>query len=85
MGDTVSLRKMADEIKIDKDTFASRLSSLYSTWKADKRSAAPIFGGANSIVVLMGKTEDANSFQKNNALHVSSLAEKFYIPIPLTC
>lgn len=62
---------MADEIKIDKATFFNRLSTFYSAWRADKRLSNPVFGGVGSIVILMGKTEDANSFQKNNAMHVS--------------
>jgi hypothetical protein len=58
------------EIKIDKKTFQERLSQFYSAWKADKRSGDAIFGGASSILVLMGKAEEVASFQKNNALHV---------------
>lgn len=61
---------MGDEILIDKTAFFSRLSSLYTSWKTDKRSPHPTFGGVGSIVILMGKTDEANSFQKNNAIHV---------------
>jgi len=61
---------MADEIKIDKQVFENRLSHFISAWKADKRSGDALFGGVGSIVVLMGKTEESNSFQKNNAMHV---------------
>lgn len=60
------------EIKIDKNLFQERLSHLYSAWKADKRSGDALFGGASSILVLMGKSEEAAQFQKNNAIHVSS-------------
>ncbi|EEP78331.1 hypothetical protein UREG_03177 [Uncinocarpus reesii 1704] len=60
---------MGEEIKIDKATFSNRLSTLYSAWRSDKRSANPVFGGATSIVILMGKTEDVAAFQKNNAIH----------------
>jgi len=63
---------MGEEIKIDKATFSNRLSGFYSAWRADKRSGNTVFGGVGSIVILMGKTEEANSFQKNNAMHVSS-------------
>ena len=62
---------MADEIKIDKEVFENRASHFISTWKADKRSGDALFGGVGSIVILMGKTEESNSFQKNNAMHVS--------------
>lgn len=60
---------MAD-IKIDKNLFQERLSHFISAWKADKRSGDALFGGASSILVLMGKTEESAQFQKNNAIHV---------------
>ena len=63
---------MAD-IKIDKNLFQERLSHFISAWKADKRSGDALFGGASSILVLMGKTEDSPQFQKNNAIHVCIL------------
>ena len=62
---------MADEVKIDKPIFQERLSHFISSWKADKRSGDALFGGAGSIVVLMGKTEESNNFMKNNSMHVS--------------
>ena len=62
--------KMAEDIIIDKATFFNRLSSFYAAWKSDKRPGNGVFGGVGSIVVLMGKTDEANSFQKNNAMHV---------------
>ncbi|KAH8422951.1 chromatin-remodeling protein SPT16 [Aspergillus melleus] len=68
---------MADEIVIDKSTFFSRLSSFYTAWKADRRSGNTIFGGAGSIIILMGKTDEANSFQKNNAMHFWLLGYEF--------
>lgn len=61
---------MAEEIVIDKNTFFNRLSSFYAAWKADNRSGNAVFGGVGSIIILMGKTDEANSFQKNNAIHV---------------
>ena len=62
---------MADEVKIEKDAFNSRLSHLISTWKNDKRqSNDALFGGVGSIVVLMGKNEENPAFHKNNAMHV---------------
>lgn len=57
-------------MKIDKQAFQDRLAHFISAWKADKRSGDALFGGAGSIVILMGKTEEATSFQKNNAMHV---------------
>jgi Xaa-Pro aminopeptidase len=65
---------MAEKITIDKNNFFNHLSSFYASWKADKRSGNALFGGADSIVILMGKTKtDESSFQKNNAMHVSHL------------
>lgn len=64
---------MADEIKIDKQVLENRISHFISAWKADKRSGDVLFGGVGSIVIVMGKTEESNSFQKNNAMHVGIL------------
>lgn len=59
------------EIKIDKGKFQERLAHFISAWKTDKRSGGDaLFGGASSILILMGKTEDSISFQKTNAMHV---------------
>jgi Xaa-Pro aminopeptidase len=68
---------MGDEIVIDKTAFFNRLSSFYAAWKADKRSANSVFGGAGSIIILMGKTDEANSYQKNNAIHFWLLGYEF--------
>ncbi|PKX94504.1 chromatin-remodeling protein SPT16 [Aspergillus novofumigatus IBT 16806] len=68
---------MAEEIVIDKTSFFNRLSSFYTAWRADKRSSHPTFGGVGSIVILMGKTDEANTFQKNNAMHFWLLGYEF--------
>ncbi|KAL2218345.1 global transcriptional regulator, cell division control protein [Thermoascus aurantiacus ATCC 26904] len=68
---------MAEEIVIDKGNFFNRLSSFYAAWKADRRSGNAVFGGVGSIVILMGKTDEANSFQKNNAMHFWLLGYEF--------
>ncbi|KAI5286998.1 FACT complex subunit spt16 [Ascosphaera aggregata] len=68
---------MAEEIKIDRTTFFDRLGALYSAWKAEKRSTTSVFNGASSIVILMGKTEESNYFQKNNAMHFWLLGYEF--------
>lgn len=64
---------MAETIKIDGKLFQERVSHLINSWKADKRSGDTIFGGASSIVVMMGKVEEVQNFSKNNAMHVSIL------------
>lgn len=61
---------MADEVTIDKNTFHTRLSSLISQWKADKRSADQQFGGAGSLLVVMGKSEEETGFSKVSAIQV---------------
>lgn len=68
---------MAEEIVIDKTLFFNRLSSFYAAWRADKRSSHPTFGGVGSIVILMGKTDEASTFQKNNAMHFWLLGYEF--------
>ncbi|KAB8256356.1 FACT complex subunit spt16 [Aspergillus pseudonomiae] len=68
---------MAEEIVIDKSAFFNRLSSFFAAWKADKRPGHAVFGGVGSIVILMGKTDEANSFQKNNAMHFWLLGYEF--------
>ncbi|KAF7861373.1 hypothetical protein EAF04_007938 [Stromatinia cepivora] len=65
------------DIRIDKNLFQERLSHFISAWKADKRGGDAVFNGANSILVLMGKTEDVASFQKNNAIHFWLLGYEF--------
>ncbi|TGO32871.1 hypothetical protein BHYA_0282g00020 [Botrytis hyacinthi] len=65
------------DIRIDKNLFQERLSHFISSWKADKRGGDAVFNGANSILVLMGKTEDVASFQKNNAIHFWLLGYEF--------
>ena len=67
---------MAEEVKIDKQVFQDRLGQLITAWKAEKRSSDALFGGVGSIVVVLGKADDAE-FQKNNALHVSSALSSF--------
>lgn len=61
---------MSDAIKIDSKLFQERISHFINAWKADKRSGDALFGGASSIVVMMGKVEEVQNFNKNNAMHV---------------
>ncbi|KAL8900143.1 MAG: hypothetical protein Q9192_001228 [Flavoplaca navasiana] len=68
---------MADEVKIDGQTFHNRLSSLISAWKADRRSNDALFAGVGSFIVLMGKNEDAGTYQKSNAMHYWLLGYEF--------
>lgn len=59
------------EIKIDSKAFQERVSHFATAWKNDLRSKDGQFGGANSIIVMMGKVEEVPEFHKNNAMHVS--------------
>lgn len=60
------------EIKIDSKLFQERISHFVTSWKNDLRSNDGLFGGANSLVVMMGKVNEVPEFHKNNAVHVSS-------------
>ena len=59
------------EITIDSKLFQERISHFATAWKNDLRSKDGLFGGASSIVVMMGKVEEVPEFHKNNAMHVS--------------
>lgn len=61
---------MAEAIKINAKLFQERVAHFINVWKADKRSGDALFGGVSSIVVMMGKVEEVQSFNKNNAMHV---------------
>ena len=63
---------MAD-IKIDSKLFQERISHFATAWKNDLRSKDSLFGGASSILIMMGKMEEVPEFHKNNAMHVSFL------------
>lgn len=61
---------MAD-IKLDRKLFQERISHFATAWKNDLRSRDSLFGGASSLVVVMGKVEETPELHKNNAMHVS--------------
>jgi nucleosome binding factor SPN SPT16 subunit len=66
------------DITIAAEPFFERLSSLYTSWKNDKRSPDGIFNGAESMVIITGKAEqDASIYQKNNTLHFWLLGYEF--------
>ena len=68
---------MADEVSIDKAAFHSRLASLITQWKADKRSGSNVFADAGSIVIAMGKSDETQAFHKTNALQFWLLGYEF--------
>ncbi|MCJ1250008.1 FACT complex subunit spt16 [Trapelia coarctata] len=68
---------MAEEVKVDKQVFHDRLGPLISAWKADRRSGDALFGGVGSMVILLGKAEEIQGFQKANALHFWLLGYEF--------
>ncbi|KAI9689083.1 MAG: FACT complex subunit spt16 [Bathelium mastoideum] len=65
---------MADEVSIDKNVFHDRLASFISQWK---RSGDAFFGGANSIVILVGKADETANFKKNNGFQFWLLGYEF--------
>ncbi|KAK3186969.1 FACT complex subunit spt16 [Lecanicillium sp. MT-2017a] len=67
---------MAD-IKIDSKLFQERINAFVTSWKNDLRSKDGLFGGASSMVVMMGKVEDIPEFHKNNAIHFWLLGYEF--------
>lgn len=61
---------MSDEITIDKTVFHDRLSSFINQWRNDKRAGDVLFGGSDSIVLLVGKASDAGTYNKTTAFQV---------------
>lgn len=73
---------MAETIKINAKLFHERISHFINAWKADKRSGDAVFGGVSSIVLMMGKVEEVQSFNKNNAMHVCAPILRTPSPFP---
>ncbi|KAF7563053.1 hypothetical protein G7046_g1078 [Stylonectria norvegica] len=65
------------EIKIDSKVFQERMSHFVAAWKNDLRAKDGLFGGASSMVVMMGKVEEIPEFHKNNAIHFWLLGYEF--------
>ncbi|RDA92507.1 hypothetical protein CP533_4188 [Ophiocordyceps camponoti-saundersi (nom. inval.)] len=65
------------EIKIDSKLFQERISHFATSWKNDLRSKDGLFGGATSILIMMGKVEEIPELHKNNALHFWLLGYEF--------
>jgi len=63
---------MADEVSIDKNQFHERLSAFIAQWKTDKRSGDQLFNGAGSVTIVMGKSEEAQGYNKASAMQVSA-------------
>ena len=61
---------MSDEITIDKTVFHDRLSSFLNQWRNDKRAGDVLFGGSDSIVLLVGKASEAGTYNKTTAFQV---------------
>jgi len=69
---------MADEVSIDTAQFHTRLSSLITQWKADKRSGNNVFGDVSSIAIVMGKSDpETSGFHKANATQFWLLGYEF--------
>lgn len=61
---------MSDEITIDKTVFHDRLSTVLNQWRNDKRAGDVLFGGSDSIVLLVGKASEAGTYNKTTAFQV---------------
>lgn len=68
---------MGDEVSIDKAQFHSRLNTLVTQWKGDKRSGNNVFGDVGSIVLVMGKSDEAAGFHKANGTQFWFLGYEF--------
>ncbi|KAB8356399.1 hypothetical protein FH972_023982 [Carpinus fangiana] len=68
---------MGDAVQIDKNLFHDRLSAFLTRWKNDKRSGDVLFGGVSSIVIIMGKSDEAGSFHKTGAMQLWLLGYEF--------
>lgn len=68
---------MADEVAIDKQLFHNRLSAFITQWKADKRSGNHLFGDADSITIVMGKSDESQNFNKTSAVQFWLLGYEF--------
>lgn len=70
---------MADEVKIDKALFGSRLNKIISAWKAkdedDSNEALGALRSVDSMLILLGGQSDEINYQKTASLHVSRGAE----------
>ena len=68
---------MADEVSIDKTNFHTRLASLVTQWKADRRGGNNVFGEVGSICIVMGKSDESQGFHKSNGLQFWLLNYEF--------
>ncbi|KAL9056301.1 MAG: hypothetical protein Q9162_002992 [Coniocarpon cinnabarinum] len=66
-----------DAVQIDSNTFHDRLASFLTAWKNDKRAGDNFFNGASSLILLMGKSEEASGFFKNGAFQLWLLGYEF--------
>ncbi|KAI9708840.1 MAG: FACT complex subunit spt16 [Chrysothrix sp. TS-e1954] len=73
----------AGDVVIDKDTFQNRLTSFLTEWRNDKRNNDVLFGGATSIAIVFGKTDEVVGFQKNNAFQYWLLGYEFPVTLIL--
>lgn len=74
-----------DGVKIDKEVFHDRLSGFIAAWKNDKRSGDALFAGASTLAIIMGKTNEDQGYQKNNAFQVSRLEASWVQLAGLIC
>jgi nucleosome binding factor SPN SPT16 subunit len=72
------------DVKLDSRVFHRRARALLAFWKVflllawliqqKNKDDAALFGGAESILVIVGQSDEDNPYQKSTSLHVSTLS-----------
>ncbi|BFZ61011.1 FACT complex subunit spt16 [Saitoella coloradoensis] len=64
------------DIQLDAKTFHRRAKHLFSTWKASGGDD-DAFAGADSLLVVLGSSNEENPYQKSSSLHTWMLGYEF--------
>ncbi|KAF3941694.1 hypothetical protein ABW19_dt0200520 [Dactylella cylindrospora] len=65
---------MSDDIVIDKQNFSTRIAALASAWRTQRNEA---FGGASSILLLLGKSDASGVYTKSLSMFYWLLGYEF--------
>ena len=66
-----------DEVVVSTEQFNARIARLISQWRADKKGNDTLAGGADSIIFVLGKSDESGTFQKTNSLQYWLLGYEF--------
>ncbi|CAO1625988.1 unnamed protein product [Sympodiomycopsis kandeliae] len=74
-----SQAKMADEVKIDKELFATRLNRILNLWKSKdaNNDAVKTFQETDALLAVLGAQSDDVVYHKTAALHIWLLGYEF--------